>query len=84
MRKNVLAHEPHLALFVTDDDPLVFYRKIAELAQDSLVAKGQLFYEINQYLGVETLALFERLSYSDVVLRKDLLGNDRMLKAVKN
>ena len=81
MRKNVLGHEPHLALFVPDEDPLIFYRKIAELAKDSLYKDGLLFYEINQYLGNETVTLLEHLGYCNQVLRKDLFGNDRMVKA---
>lgn len=83
IKNNVLAYEPHLALFVEDDDALIFYRKIAQLANHNLQEKGLLFYEINQYLGSETVALFESLSFTDVELRKDMVGNDRMVKAVK-
>ncbi|MDR0229086.1 MAG: peptide chain release factor N(5)-glutamine methyltransferase [Flavobacteriaceae bacterium] len=83
IRKNVLDYEPHLALFVEDQDPLIFYRKIAQLAHDNLSSGGTLFYEINQYLGAETLDLFESLSFGQVELRKDMRGNDRMIKAVK-
>lgn len=83
IKKNVLDYEPHLALFVEDNDPLIFYRKIAQLANDNLKAGGMLFYEINQYLGEETKALFESLSFTDVQLRKDMLANDRMIKAIK-
>ncbi|MCC9044589.1 peptide chain release factor N(5)-glutamine methyltransferase [Myroides sp. M-43] len=83
IKKNVLDYEPHLALFVEDHDPLIFYRKIAQLANDNLKTGGMLFYEINQYLGEETKALFESLSFTDVQLRKDILTNDRMIKAIK-
>ncbi|WP_010252998.1 peptide chain release factor N(5)-glutamine methyltransferase [Myroides injenensis] len=83
IKKNVLAYEPHLALFVEDDNALIFYRKIAQLANDNLQEKGLLFYEINQYLGPETVALFESLNFTDVELKKDMLGNDRMVKAIK-
>lgn len=83
IKKNVLAYEPHLALFVEDDNALIFYRKIAQLANDNLQEKGLLFYEINQYLGPQTVALFESLSFTDVELKKDMLGNDRMVKAIK-
>lgn len=83
IKKNVLAYEPHLALFVEDDNALIFYRKIAQLANDNLQEKGLLFYEINQYLGSETVALFESLNFTDVELKKDMLGNDRMVKAIK-
>lgn len=83
IKKNVLAYEPHLALFVEDDDALIFYRKIATLANDNLQEGGMLFYEINQYLGAETVALFESLLFTDIELRKDMVGNDRMIKAIK-
>ncbi|MTG98246.1 MULTISPECIES: peptide chain release factor N(5)-glutamine methyltransferase [Myroides] len=83
IRKNVLDYEPHLALFVKDEDPLIFYRKIAQLANDNLVKSGMLFYEINQYLGPETVDLFNSLQFEQIELRKDMVGNDRMIKAVK-
>jgi len=78
IKNNVLEHEPHLALFVQDSEPLIFYRKIISLAEKSLSMNGYLFFEINQYLAKETLELFNE-SFSDVVLRKDFLGNDRMI-----
>lgn len=78
---NVLAFEPHLALFVSDEDPLVFYRKIAELAQKNLKPNGLLFFEINQYLGGETVSLLADLGFKTIALRKDIYGNDRMIKA---
>ena len=81
IQKNVLDHEPHLALFVSDDDALVFYKKIAILAKDSLTENGQLYFEINQYLGKETIALLEFLSYKNIQLKKDIYGNDRMIFA---
>ena len=79
LKKNVLEHEPHLALFVDDNDALLFYRKIAVLAQKSLNKNGELYFEINQYLGKEMIALLEELGYKDIVLRQDIYGNDRML-----
>ena len=79
INKNVLENEPHLALFVDDNDALVFYRKIAELAQKSLSKNGQLYFEINQYLGKETVALLEKLGFKNLELRKDIYGNDRMI-----
>lgn len=79
INKNVLDNEPHLALFVDDNDALVFYRKIAELAQKSLSKNGQLYFEINQYLGKETVALLENLGFKNLELRKDIYGNDRMI-----
>ncbi|MHC5361729.1 peptide chain release factor N(5)-glutamine methyltransferase [Myroides sp. LJL110] len=80
---NVLKYEPSLALFVRDDDPLIFYRKIARLANDNLGSNGMLFYEINQYLPQQTKALFDTLDFKEVQLSKDLKKNYRMLKAVK-
>ena len=83
IKKNVLDNEPHLALFVADHDALVFYRKIAGLAQQNLVGNGWLYFEINQYLGKEMIALLEEMNFRKVVLRKDIYGNDRMIKAEK-
>lgn len=80
---NVLEYEPHLALFVKDDDALLFYRKITQLAVKNLTAYGQLYFEINQYLGKETIELVERYLFSNVKLFKDIYGNDRMLFGVK-
>ena len=79
IKKNVLDNEPHLALFVEDDNALVFYRKIAELAQQNLTQNGQLYFEINQYLGEEMIALLENMNFKNVELRKDIYGNDRMI-----
>jgi release factor glutamine methyltransferase len=83
MQANVLDFEPHLALFVPDEDPLIFYRKIALLAMKSLVPKGQLFFEINQYLGPETCQLMEEIGFEMIELRQDIFGNNRMIRAVK-
>jgi release factor glutamine methyltransferase len=80
IKKNVLDNEPHLALFVEDNDALIFYRKIAELAQKNLSNSGQLYFEINQYLGKEMISLLEELNFSNVELRKDIYGNDRMMR----
>lgn len=82
MAPNVLDNEPHLALFVENDDALLFYRKIASFASTYLKDTGILYFEINQYLGLETKVLVEQFGF-DVVLKKDLNGNDRMLKATK-
>lgn len=83
IKPNVLEHEPHLALFVADDDALLFYRKIATLAQNHLMPNGKLYFEINQYLGKETLALVESFGFTEVQLRQDIYGNDRMISATK-
>lgn len=82
IKKNVLEYEPHLALFVEDNDALLFYRKIAEIAKKTLSAKGKLFFEINQYLGKETTKMLAQQGYQNIELRKDIYGNDRMVKAV--
>jgi release factor glutamine methyltransferase len=82
IKNNVLEHEPHVALFVDDFDALIFYRKIALLATKNLNEGGQLFFEINQYLGKEMLDLLNELGFSDVELRKDIYGNDRMTRAI--
>jgi release factor glutamine methyltransferase len=79
IKPNVLEFEPHLALFVDDNDALLFYRKIAQLAKKNLSENGQLYFEINQYLGKETFELFESLGFKNIELRKDIYGNDRMI-----
>jgi release factor glutamine methyltransferase len=84
IKKNVLDNEPHLALFVDDLDALIFYRKIALLATKNLSFGGQLFFEINQYLGKEMIDLLNQLGFQNVKLRKDIYGNDRMTRAVWN
>lgn len=83
IQPNVLAYEPHLALFVEDDDALLFYRKIADLAQKNLTKTGKLYFEINQYLGKETVELLENLGFNDVRLIKDIYGNDRIIRSTK-
>ena len=83
IKKNVLDHEPHLALFVDDNDPLLFYRKIAQLALKSLNSKGYLFFEINQYLGKEMNDLLIQMGFENVILKKDIYNNDRMIRATK-
>ena len=78
MHPNVLEHEPHLALFVPDDNPLLFYDKIATIATRNLDPQGSLFFEINQYLGKEMLQMLRQKGFHSR-LRKDLNGNDRMI-----
>lgn len=80
MKNNVVEHEPGLALFVSDGDPLIFYKKITRFALSHLKKGGVLFFEINQYLGEETKQLLEAENFSEIELRKDMFGNDRMLK----
>lgn len=83
IKKNVLDNEPHLALFVADNDALLFYRKIAQLAQKNLSPTGQLCFEINQYLGQEMVALLKEMNFQNTELRKDVYGNDRMTKSTR-
>ena len=83
MDANVLEWEPSVALFVPDADPLLFYRKIGELALDMLAEGGALYFEINQAYGMETVSMLKALGYGQVELRKDGWGNDRMVKAIR-
>ncbi len=80
MQSNVLDNEPNLALFVSDEDPLVFYKKIVQFAIKNLKKDGALYFEINQYLGKETSALLKEHNFSEIELRKDMFSNDRMLR----
>ncbi len=81
LQKNVLKNEPHLALFVNDKNPLLFYQMIADFAKLHLRKNGLLFFEINQYLGKKTVTLLEDKGFKNITLKKDLFGNDRMIKA---
>lgn len=81
MEQNVLGWEPSLALFVPNHDPLLFYRTIGTLALKMLTPQGKLYFEINQAFGHETLELLKELGYSNVEIRKDISGKDRMIKA---
>ena len=79
MKKNVLDYEPSLALFVDDDNPLIFYKALASFCETNLQAGGMLFAEINQYLSAETEQLFTGNGFKNVNIEKDLFGNDRFL-----
>lgn len=83
MEANVLDWEPHTALFVPDNDPLLFYRAIAEKALAMLTSGGALYFEINRAHGAETVEMLKSLGYIETELRKDLAGNDRMIKAIR-
>lgn len=83
MHCNVLGFEPHLALFVPEDDPLLFYRAIAHFASTALKPGGQLYFEINRQFGQETLNMIKQESTLQPTLRKDISQNDRMIMAVK-
>ena len=84
MQANVLDNEPHLALFVPDNNPLLFYKKIADLAFTSLLKNGLLFFEINERFGKETVAMLSAIGFVDIELKKDINDKDRMIKATKN
>ena len=83
LKNNVLKNEPHVALFVENDNPLIFYAKIAELAKNYLNKNGLLFFEINQYLGTETIDLVNKKGLKNIQLKKDIFGNDRIVVASK-
>jgi release factor glutamine methyltransferase len=84
MKANVLDNEPHLALFVTNEDPLQFYKAITKFAVNNLNNKGMLYFEINEYLGNEMTQLLEKYNFSDVLLKQDIFNKDRMIKATKS
>ena len=83
IKNNVLNNEPHLALFVDNKNPLLFYNKIAELAKKFLTKNCQLHFEINQYLGKETIKLLAEKGFKNIQLKKDIFGNDRIVTAFK-
>lgn len=82
IHNNVLLNEPHLALFVSDENPLLFYDKIADLAQKNLVKNGVLFFEINEYLGLEMIKMLQLKGFQCVEVKKDLFGKERMIKII--
>jgi release factor glutamine methyltransferase len=79
MEKNVLDHEPELALFVTDEKPLIFYERIADFSRIHLKNQGQLFFEINEAFGAECCNMLQEKGFSEIVLKKDIHGKDRMI-----
>lgn len=83
MEQNVLDFEPHLALFVPDQDPLLFYRHIAEFGREKLKKNGLLYFEINAACGEITCKMLQEKGYNKVQLIKDLSGKDRIIKAYK-
>lgn len=83
MSPNVLDHEPHLALFVPDNDPLLFYRRIADFARHHLTENGKLYFEINRAYGQQTVAALNDSGFTHIELRKDMSGNERMIRANK-
>ena len=84
MEQNVLEHEPSLALFVPDDDPLLFYRSIARYARKSLVPGGLLFFEINPQYKDQLVSMLRDMGYTEIAVKADQFGKHRMLKARKS
>ena len=82
MQDNVLNHEPHLALFVEDENPLIFYRAITQFATKNLKPNGELYFEINEYLGKEMMAFLEEFGFKNIQLKQDFFGKDRMICGV--
>ena len=81
MEKNVVDFEPHLALFVPDNDPLIFYRAIARFAAAHLRPHGSLYFEINEKQGENVAKLLAESGYREILTRKDLQGKERMIRA---
>lgn len=84
MAKNVLDFEPHLALFVSDSDPLIYYRSILEIAETILLPGGRLYFEINEAMGKTMVQLVNSFDFSDTIIVQDINGKDRILKTTKN
>ena len=83
MEVNVLEHEPHMALFVPDDDPLLFYRAIAQYGQTALKEGGWLYFEINPLYAEPLREMLSNMSYHDIMLNNDQYGKQRMIRAKK-
>ena len=83
MEANVLEHEPHHALFVPDDDPLLFYRAIAKLGQQMLSYGGWLYFEVNPLFAAQLARLLSAMSYYDIEIKEDQFGKQRMIRARK-
>jgi len=82
MDKNVLDYEPHNALFVSDNDPLVYYKEIAKIATNNLNKNGLLFFEINEKYSKQIIELLSNLNFVDIELKKDINGSNRIIKSV--
>lgn len=81
IRKNVLDFEPHLALFVPDDDPLLFYKSIIEFSLYNLNKNGKLYFEINEKFGKEIVSILKERGFKNIILKKDINNKDRMISA---
>jgi release factor glutamine methyltransferase len=84
MSKNVLEFEPHIALFVSDSDPLVYYNAILKLADKILMPGGKAYFEINEAMGKSMVRLFESFEYSEIKIETDINGKERFIKGTKN
>ncbi len=84
MQKNVLDYEPPLALFVQDNNPLLFYKKITGFATKHLNKEGKLYFEINESYGKEAVEILKKNTFNDLIIKKDLNGKDRMIRGIKN
>ncbi len=82
MRENVLLHEPQLALFVSNDDPLIFYKEIIRFANTHLKPSGSLFFEIHEQLAEQVVSLLSASNYLQIILKQDMQGRDRIISAV--
>lgn len=84
MKPNVLDNEPHIALFVKDNNPLQFYEAIVNFAENNLTSKGLLYFEINEYLGDKMIFLLQRNDFQEIELKQDIFKKDRMIKGIKS
>ena len=84
MQPNVLNFEPDSALYVSDEHPLIFYKKIASLAKNHLAANGLLYFEINEYFSEDMVSMLNGFNFKDITVKKDFFGKDRMIKCTKN
>ncbi len=84
MHPNVLEYEPHIALFVKDSDPLLFYKSIMNFCKKNLIKKGKLYFEINEKYGQETSLLLSENNFDEIQIIKDMQGKERIIKGIKN
>lgn len=83
MESRVLDYEPHSALFVPDDDPLIFYRRIAAFGRQYLKPGGLLYFEINEALGSEMRDMLVKYGYQDIEIKQDIFGKERMIRSIR-
>lgn len=83
MEKNVVEYEPHIALFVENNDPMLFYKAISEKAMNWLKPEGWLYFEIHQEMGERVCSVLEKLNYGNIELKQDMFGNNRMVRGRK-